>query len=175
MSTQHAWESLGYRNPDFARLLDATFRQRRRLAAMYPWVPVPQCRIGSPYVQGVYPVGALIRMWSCWDQVRGRCPVCGGPVLGFAFAGGLSAGSVTGVCRRCATVVSRWIWGLGTIMEGIRPALSGTPFSVSGDRTRMGHYAPVALVAALQELGETDLPSPRAEGFLSYDPRRKSA
>jgi hypothetical protein len=69
--------------------------------------------------------------------------------------------------------VSRWIWGLGTIMQGIRPALSGTPFPVSGDRSRLGHYAPVALVAALQELGETGLPDPTAKSFLPRRPRQK--
>ena len=62
------WESLGYRNFDLARLFDATFRRRRRLAAWYPWVRVPHARVGSPYIRGTgYPAGALVRSpyWFC--------------------------------------------------------------------------------------------------------------
>jgi hypothetical protein len=168
------WESLGYRNFHLARLFAAMFRQRRGLAAYYPWVPVTPARIGSPYCRSVapYPAGALVRLWGGWDYLRGRCPRCGGSALGFAFVGGLSAGHVTGVCRRCATLVSRFVWGIGTIMRGIRPVLEGTPFGLTGGAVAMPERAPVGLIAVLQELGESGLPSPRARGFLPRGPHQ---
>ena len=161
------WETTGYRNLDVARLMRATFRQRRRLAEYYPWVPVSISRIGSPYCSSVapYPVGALVRLWNGWNYLRGRCPECSGPVVGYSFAGGLSAGHVNGVCRRCALVVSRWIPGIGAIMAGIRPILANTPFSLTGGSVPMPDRKPVALIAVLQELGATDLPAPDSPGF----------
>jgi hypothetical protein len=169
------WESLGYRNFHLAHLFQAMFRQRRRLAAWYPWVLVPPSRVGSPYGTGVapYPAGALVRLWGGWDYLRGRCPACGGPVLGFAFAGGLSSGHVTGVCRRCATMATRFVWGIGTIMRCIRPVLEGTPFGLTGGTTPVPNRAPVALIAVLQELGESHLPRPDARGFRPRDPGQR--
>jgi hypothetical protein len=165
------WKSAGYRNFHLARLFRAMFRQRRRLGAWYPWVPVPPARIGSPFCRSVapYPAGALVRLWGGWDYLRGRCPACGGPAIGFAFAGALSEGCVTGVCRRCAMMLARWVPGIGAIMQGIRPVLADTPFGLTGCSVAMPRAAPVALLAVLQELGESKLPSPRSRGFL---PRR---
>ena len=161
------WESRGFRDLDLARLFDAMFRQRRGLAEHYPWVPVPFSRVRGPFNFGCanYPVGAVVRFWSKWDYTRGRCPECGGPVVGFAFAGALSSGHVWGVCRRCALMVERFIWGMGTIMRGIRPILAGTPFSVSGVRVAVLDDRPTALIAVLQELGESNLPKPDSPSF----------
>jgi hypothetical protein len=168
------WESLGYRNFHLARLFDAVFRRRRLLAAWYPWVPVPMSRVGSPYHRGTgYPAGALVRLWGGWDYLRGRCPACSGPVLGYAFGGALSSGAVTGVCRRCATMVTRFVWGIGTVMRCIRPVLEGTPFGLTGGAADTPDRSPAALIAVLQELGETGLPAPTARGFRPRTPRQR--
>ncbi len=104
------WENCRGRNPDLARLFDAAWRQRRRLAAWYPWVPVTQARVASPFTggNGPYPAGALVLLWSGWDFLRRTCPECGCEGLCFAFAGNLSAGNVTGICRSGATVLRLW-------------------------------------------------------------------
>jgi hypothetical protein len=164
------WESLGYRNPELAHLFGAAFRKRRLLAAWYPWVPAPPARVGSPYCRSnaCYPVGALIRLWRGWDYLRGPCPECGGSGLGFVFAGALSSGCVTGVCGRCATMLTRFVPGIGAIMGGIRPVLEGTPFSLTGLPAPTTDWAPLALVAALGELGESGLPDPRSHSLTDY-------
>lgn len=170
------WEACGERSQDLAGLFSATFRQRRQLAEHYPWVPAPPASVGSPFCRSVapYPAGALIRLWNGWDYLRGRCPECGGPTLGFAFAGGLAGGHVSGVCLRCARMLTRFIWGIHAIMAGIRPILAGTPFSVTGGNVPMRAiiaWMPTALIAVLQELGESNLPSPSSPGLLLRSPQ----
>lgn len=162
------WRRLGRRNPDLARLFDAAYRNRRRLAAWYPWVPAPPARVGGLGCRNdsCYPVGALILLWKGWGYFRGPCPECGGPGLGFSAAGGLSTGRVVGVCRRCETLLERFVWGIGSIMSGIRPLLEDTPFVLGGPPERTRDWAPVALVAVLQELGATDLPDPRSPAIM---------
>ena len=170
------WQSLRHRNPDLARLFGAAYRKRRLLAAWYPWVPAPPARVGSPYCRSnaCYPAGALVLLWS-WDYLRGPCPECGSDGLGFAFAGALSGGHVTGVCRRCATMLTRSIWGIGTIMNGIRPILAGSPFLLTGLPVPTTDWAPIALVAVLGELGASDLPDPRATGLSTDRLRERGA
>jgi hypothetical protein len=79
---------------------------------------------------------------------------------------------VSGVCLHCASMLTRFIWGIHAIMTGIRPILAGTPFSVTGGSVPMRDKAPTALIAVLQELGESDLPSPRSPGLLLCSPER---
>jgi hypothetical protein len=160
------WESAGGHNPDLAQLLAATWRQRSRLAAWYPWVPVTAATVASPFTGGwgAFRVGAMVLLWSRWDYTRGACPECRGEGIGFTFAGGLSLAYVTGVCLSCGLVVHRTAHRLGAVVSGIRQALQGTPYPVSGSQTR-AHSPPVALIASLAELGETGLPDPRATGL----------
>jgi len=106
----------------------------------------------------------MVLLWSRWDYTRGACPECHGEGIGFTFAGGLSLAYVTGVCLSCGLVVHRTAHGLGAVVSGIRQALQGTPYPVSGSQTR-AHSPPVALIAVLAELGETGLPDPRAPGL----------
>jgi hypothetical protein len=167
------WNACGHRNQDLARLFGATFRQRRQLAEHYAWVPAPPSSVGSPYCRSVapYPAGALVRLWNGWDYLRGRCPDCRGPALGFALAGGLAGGHVLGVCLQCASMLTQFIPGIHAIMAGIRPILAGTPFSVTGGSVPMRDRAPTALIAVLQELGESNLPSPSSPGLLLRSPQ----
>ena len=161
------WENAGGPNPDLARMLAAVWRQRSRLAAWYPWVPVTASVVESPFTGrwGSYPVGAVVLLWSTWDHMRGDCPECRGEGVGFTFAGGLSIAYVTGVCLSCELMVHRPAHGIGEIVGGIRQTLRGTPYPVTGSHTR-AHSPPVGLVAALAELGESGLPNPRASGLV---------
>ena len=163
---QPSWESSGGRNAYLARLFDAAWRRRHRLAAWYPWVPVAPARVCSPFTgaNGPYPAGALVLLWTYWDFFRGDCPACGGEALGIGFPGSLSHGNVSGICRSCAMVLRRPMRGVGPFMSAIRPVLAGTPFSVNASGLRMG-WEPVALVAVLAELGESGLPDPRSSWF----------
>ena len=156
------WEQGETESRDLARLLGAVWRRRWRLAAWYPWVPVTPARVRSQFhgTFGPYPVGAVVRLWNHCDFMRGRCPRCGGEVLGFAFGGNLSRGHISGICRDCAAWLRRPVGGIGGYMAAIRPALADSPFSVNGG-PHGATSAPVALVAVLAELGETALPDPR--------------
>ncbi|HEY9504769.1 MAG TPA: hypothetical protein VIQ27_02245 [Gemmatimonadales bacterium] len=156
------WEQGDAESRDLARLLDAMWRRRWRLAAHYPWVPVTPARVYSQFHGGFgpYPAGAVVRLWTYSPFLRGTCPRCGGDVLGFAFGGNLSRGHISGICLRCAAWLRRQVDGIGDYMSAIRPALQDSAFSVNGG-PRVGTTAPVALVAVLGELGETALPDPR--------------
>ena len=156
------WEPGVSQRRDLARLLDAMWRRRWRLAAHYPWVPVTPARVSSPFhgAFGPYPAGALIRIWTHSAILRGTCPLCTGDVLGYSMGGNLSLGHVHGACRRCAAALSRPVDGIGDAMSAIRPALEDSLFSVNGG-PQVGTTAPVAIVAVLGELGETALPDPR--------------
>jgi hypothetical protein len=152
------WEVGESERRDLARLLHATWRRRRQLAAHYPWVPVTPARVYSQFHGGFgpYPAGAVARLWRYCAHLRGTCPRCGGDVLGFSFGGNLSRGHIHGICVRCAAWLRRYVDGIGAYMTAIRPALEDSPFSVNGGR-RVEAALPVALVAVLQELGETRL------------------
>jgi hypothetical protein len=68
-------------------------------------------------------------------------------------------------------MLERFVYGIETIREGVGPVLEGTPFRRKGLKKRTRGRRPVALVAALGELGETDLPDPRSPGLTKpYDP-----
>ncbi len=156
------WERSESVNRDLARLLDAMWRRRWRLAGHFPWVPVTPARVYSPFHGGFgpYPAGAVVRLWNHCAHMRGTCPRCGGDALGFGFGGNLSRGHMHGICLRCAAWLRRPMDGIGDYMSAIRPALEDSPFSVNGG-PRIGTTAPVAIVAVLGELGETALPDPR--------------
>ncbi len=160
--TPPPWEQGESESPDLARLLDAMWRRRWRLAAHYRWMPVTPARVYSPFHGGFgpYPAGAVVRLWTHCAFLRGTCLRCGGDVLGFSFGGNLSRGNIHGICLRCAACVSRPMRGIGDYMSAIRPTLEDSPFSVNGG-PRVGTTAPVAIVAVLAELGENALPDPR--------------
>jgi hypothetical protein len=156
------WERGESENRDLARLLEAMWRRRWQLAAHYPWVPVTAARVYSQFHGGFgpYPAGAVVRLWTYCDWLRGTCPRCSGDALGFAFGGNLSRGYIHGICLRCAAWLRRPVDGIGGYMTAIRFALVDSPYSVNGG-PRVGTTAPVALVAVLGELGEIALPNPR--------------
>jgi hypothetical protein len=63
--------------------------------------------------------------------------------------------------------------GIGTIMRAIRPVLADTPFSLTGGTADTPDRAPAALIAVLQELGESSLPPANARGFRPRGPRQR--
>jgi hypothetical protein len=155
------WERGERRSRDLARLLEAAWRHRARLAAWYPWVPVTPARVSSPFhgAYGPYPAGALVLLWNRSSFFRGTCPQCGAEALGFGLSGALSQGHIHGICLGCARWLSRSFGTIGRCLDAARPALAGSCFSVSGG-PRISSTAPVGLVAVLEELGETGLPDP---------------
>ena len=98
------WEQGDAESRDLARLLDAMWRRRWRLAAHYPWVPVTPARVYSQFHGsfGPYPAGAVVRLWTYSPFLRGTCPRCGGAlrsiVKGEGSGSAKGASSITGAC-----------------------------------------------------------------------------
>lgn len=159
------WKALASFAPERSRLVAALWRRRAELLSWYPLVPV-----GLPdhRDQRAAPVGALLLLWERWDYAQGTCPRCLAPAFGTSWGGMLSLGSVGGVCTVCGVVVTRYIGGIGMVVEGIRNQLSGVlhglgPRSYPGGWFLKGRCD--TLIAVLQELGETDLPDPGSPEF----------
>jgi hypothetical protein len=73
-------------------------------------------------------------------------------------------------------MLERFIYGISTIRQGVGPVFEGTPFPLRGVPNQTRGRRPVALVAVLEELGETDLPDPRSPGLTKPHeptPRRR--
>jgi len=146
----------GCYNRDLSRLLREMFKYREELLARYPWVPLP-----SDEPSTSTPLAALLLAWKRWDLLRGQCPECGALVLGTDFGGFLSIGLISGVCTRCALVVSRRIRGIGEALQGARQSVGGTPYAMRFVRWHWGFRGiPAGLLAVLGEMGADDLPPP---------------
>jgi hypothetical protein len=155
------WEPRDRFDHERAAIIRAVLRMSRLRNQIDPWLPFPQnsCTFSFGKDDRPLPIGALRYLWKKWPAFSGKCPVCGGPGLGYAFGGLLSTGAVTGCCINCATMLCRRIGGLGTIAEELRPLLRSTPFYLISGRfggTFAGPRAP--LVRVLRELGVANLP-----------------
>ena len=59
------------------------------------------------------------------------------------------------------------------LVTGAAVVLAETPFSMTGGTEDTADRAPAALIAVLQELGESNLPPADARGFRPRGPRQR--
>lgn len=150
------WEPIARRKPSLARILREVIRLREPLADHYPNILIPA--IPEPTR-----LGAIMLVWSWWEDARSPCAACGAIALMVSWGGMLSIGHMTGVCLGCQHVVTRYIGGMAIGLAAVHRALDGSGYKMPmqfGPGWSLGGRA-VALVAVLQELGATGLPNCR--------------
>ncbi len=156
--------------PEIASIIRNLMKFKKELLELDPWLPFPQrsCSYSFGEEGRPMPIGALFILWEKWPEFTGQCLDCGGDAFGYKVGGYYDISGVMGCCSVCGIGFNgrnpeKDMMALLAQIRQIEPILEKTPYFVKGMKfggSRGGHFGgPGApLVAALRQLGATDLP-----------------